>query len=662
MTTTTTYRIKGKASFRSKISRGACSACVVARRLHLFFLLSILFTACGHEDLVMPDEYVEENSPYVEIRIAVPFSNPSATRANPMGGEEGNGREKGILNEDIVHDINIFFYLGSNGLDSPDDTKIKMHFYYNLENNNDPLNSKLWYDDEKVNGNEVDENGNPKYYPYYKNGYYIIKLRCSEEEFNLINENNGVDFAAVANLGPIDLKSDLTLGELRDASFLKYYNGNSWTSTADVFSLNARNMDYFLMSTAYNKNYNYGTDRQPTGNNKIEKNGDEYIGTTTLQRLYARLDLWYNKDKNAILKKKTEGGQEVSYVDELLYPVDNTEADIVYLTNILPVNVMQSPSYLFKKVTYGLNSFTRDDIQKWSSFRWGGKEDPFGIPVSNPDRPANYVIERHTTDKKANGQTPETTLYEWYGSSNVKQVKMNIASGSHGRFSNYYDGVQLKGEYDDDYGCNHISIISYANENTHPTDCFSSNYLTGMAFRAVYVPEKIYSGYSVATDENGKIVDNFENLNNDDASIDGGLIYRYSKSAAHDDNNLNNQLEKDCIYFSSESAAKAYSSKHPEDLAVITSYVAEKHNGKWGFICYYNLWLRHYNDVNDAEPSDPHEHLPMEYATVRNNIYRVAVSFSGPGDPSPTMREPDTMKARIFVRKWNYREEDTIIF
>ena len=101
--------------------------------------------------------------------------------------------------------------------------------------------------------------------------------------------------------------------------------------------------------------------------------------------------------------------------------------------------------------------------------------------------------------------------------------------------------------------------------------------------------------------------------------------------------------------------------KHPGDVADITAFTAEKHGDRWGFICYYNLWLRHYNDVDDANPSNPHAHMPMEYATVRNNIYRVAVSFSGPGDPEPTMREPDTMKARIFVRKWNLRTENNAL-
>ena len=103
------------------------------------------------------------------------------------------------------------------------------------------------------------------------------------------------------------------------------------------------------------------------------------------------------------------------------------------------------------------------------------------------------------------------------------------------------------------------------------------------------------------------------------------------------------------IYFSDRNDALAYAADHPEDQATITVFP----DG----VCYYNLWLHHYDDIDDQTPSDPHTRLPMEYAIVRNNIYRVSVSFNGPGDPTPDMREPETMKARIFVRKWNKRAE-----
>lgn len=602
-------------------------------------LLAVPFmTACGHEELVDQDIHVdEEPSPYFELRIAMPEGVDSSSRSNPMGGEEGNGREQGVLNEDKIHDINVFFYIEEEGkgMDSDGKTNIIKQIYFNIDNPGDNLNSRLWQTEDEETGSDKDKED---YYPYFEKKYLVLKFKCTDSEMKQV-EKTGLNFLVVANMGYMQEIS--TLGALRSYDF-STDRESAWSKKFDEFSKNASNMDYFLMSTAYNKSYSYYG--QPTGTNKIEKSDKEYKGTTTLQRMYARLDLWYNETANAV-----KDGENV--VNELKYSVNGADGNMVYLTNVLPVNVMKSPSFIFKKVT-------ADESKVWSptnntvwdkasldgveSFSWGGKETPTDLVQSvDGDLPTNYVIERHTNDKKAGGVTGD--FDEWYGSSALAKVRENIAKDDNGKFSAYYHGSQKRGYYDPASDCDHISIISYANENTHPTDCFHSNYLTGMAFRAVYVPDKIY------TDAALKVLDNAVQ------SFDGMKIYRYSPTAYA-------QEERRSLYFTDRDEAVKYSQAHTEDLAIITEdgsgFTALKHDGKWGFICYYNLWLRHYNN----ESGDPTENYPMEYATVRNNIYRVSVSFRGPGDPTPTMREPDTMKARIFVRKWNFREEDEIIY
>ena len=646
----------------------------------LFVLL--LANACGHDDLVPDEVYVEETVPYVELRIAVPTVNPSATRANPMGGEEGNGRERGILHEDDIHDINVFFYVEETktvtvtdgesttvkdvglGMDSDgDQTTIVKHIYYNLDNKNDTQNSQLWIPDDKPQ--DYDDT---KYDPYYEKGYVILKFQCKEEDLQRIDQNGGLNFVAVANAGPIDDMEGGKLGDLRE-NILKYYFGtNTWTTTIDAFSHNAANMDYFLMSTAYNENTNYGG--QYTGDNKVRKQSNgEYKGVTTLQRMYARLDLWYNKADNAV----TEGTGTDEKVNELKYVVDGATDNSVYLTNVLPVNVMQTPSYLFKKVVAlpeGTNSWNAtSNSSVWDSGKtiwsgdvcnWGGKETPDNGPFDysegsklskDSDLPMNYVLERHTAEKQKGGATSEANLTTWYGNTRVSKVRTDIQSDVNGKLTGYWHGLPNSAS-DPSYGCNYISIIGYANENTHPTDCYHSNYLTGMAFRAIYVPAEIYSGYR-ETVASGKTVIEASPWNVNDGTPT--KIYRYSPTTKL-------QSEAKSLYFTKREAALKYAEGHPEDMAIISSeaeaFTATKHGDKWGFVCYYNLWLRHYN----FEQDDPQASYPMEYATVRNNIYRVSVSFGGPGDPSPTMREPDTMKARIFVRKWNYKEEPLITF
>ncbi|MDD7759244.1 MAG: fimbria major subunit, partial [Bacteroidales bacterium] len=76
-----------------------------------------------------------------------------------------------------------------------------------------------------------------------------------------------------------------------------------------------------------------------------------------------------------------------------------------------------------------------------------------------------------------------------------------------------------------------------------------------------------------------------------------------------------------------------------------------------GGVCYYNMWIHHAPTV----ASDPQQTRPMDFAVVRNNIYRVCVSFTGPGDPKPDMREPNNIQSRVFVRAWNFRQQPTII-
>lgn len=634
-------------------------------------ILVLLATACGHDELLPDDVYVEETGPYVELRIAVPLANPTSTRANPMGGEEGNGREQGIENEDKIHDVNVFFYIEETdasgkglGMDSKDDTKIIKHIYYNLDNANDPDNTKL------VTGEIEDENPTD----YQDKGYVTLRFECTQDEMTQA-KNTGIDFVAIANVGPIQYTEGMTLKQLRDLRLgYKKEGTGSWSSTIDAYTADVSKMDYFIMSTAYNCYSGVENEGQKYGYNKIAPSGKNYSGSSTLQRLYARLDLWYNEEMNAVRAADNNNLIELKYSvvdkagDIIKDATDETkDFAMVYVTNVLPVNVMQDPSYLFKKVTavnasWNANStiWNKANLSSITNFSWGGKESP-DYPSSGNDFPQNYVMEWHTRYKEVGGASPADSLDAWYGKTARDKVIKNIDAknadvNSDGHFSAYYDmqrsatGSDSYIYYDNDnkYPVNHVSVISYANENTHPTDCFHSNYLTGMAFRAVYVPGKIYKDYT-----DGNLVEMTLQERENFTVTDATYIHRYSLT----DTEVN---ESESLYFSDYSALNNYKKDHPQDRALVTTFTAihNPEGGELGFVCYYNLWLRHYNN----EGADPQTSYPMEYATVRNNIYRVWISFTGPGEPTPMMREPDTMQARIFVRKWNYREEDTFYF
>lgn len=587
----------------------------------LVALVTVLMSACSDDWMKDPDGSESAGAErFIVLKIAVPTGETAAhTRANPMGGEDGNGREDGILNENMIHDLNIFFYNHSEGMNAPDATPVK-GFYFNLDNPDDEDNSVKF---DKVEPSSI--NGMT---------YYEVKFIYEGEITNF--SHTALKFITVANVGKPMGKSLLTLGDLRkhnghiESSILS----SSWIETS-VDGQKVKDYDRFVMTTAYADQNINGKDY---GSSTINFSGTgsenaPYLGETTVERLCARIDLWYNKAQNA---GNSDSPEELTY--SVKGGADDSEIATVHIINVLPVNVMQKPSFLLKKVTDESGTTTRSD---WSasglggitSFKWGGVEMPHPN-AEGKDRPVNYVVEPTTLLKNITDADPAG----WYGDTGAETVKNSIMQPDFGKIGNYYNGDPASSS-SPNYNCDRIAIIGYANENTHPTDCFKSEFLTGLAFRAIYEPKHVILSY----------IDNGENpftYDNSDYSK-GKTFFRYSPTNQ-------SQSEGTALYFQNMDALNAYKTRHPGDNAIVTEFT----DG----ICYYNLWLKHYDDVDDGEgKSDPHAALPMEYATVRNNIYRVAISFSGPGDPTPEMREPNNIHSRIFVRPWNQRKENSPI-
>lgn len=549
-----------------------------------------------------PDDMSSSKENWITLQFYV--GEIVCTRANPSGGEDGNGREVEILKEAKLHDVNLFLFAN----DKSDNTdtyllnaspqKLLTHLYFNLDDPGDRENTLEFKKEEKKEGNQV---------------VYTVKFLDEVPGLVLPLRNEGtVRFITVANKG-CSMRGEITKKDEATGNYIieleDLQNYLSLSSTWAGSEQNVEDYDRFVMTTAYESP---STDSSIifTGGAGVGTETNPFTGSTTLQRMCARIDLMYSGDNLISENDKSE----------LIYSA-STNGNKVHILNMLPVNVMSKPSYLFKKVTEGVP----EDWTKTIDYTWGGKEttDINGIP-------SNYVLEPYTLQKEElTAANRDDCLNFWYGATKAESVKEAISSGDVGNVSGYYHGNLIKDETDQiSLSYSKISVLGYANENIQSQKQFNSNYLTGIALRAVYVPNEI-QGTATAPEK----------------------IYRYSQS------NGGVVDESASLYFSDEATCKAYQDSHKGDDAVITEFDAIKHVDKWGFVCYYNLWLKHYDDVNDDNHSDPHAAFPMQYAIVRNNIYRVGLNFSGPGDPTPTMREPETMQARIFVRKWNLRKE-----
>lgn len=575
--------------------------------------LMLSVASCVTEDIDSCPEEPEQSGNRITLQFIVSEESP-VTRANPVGGEDGNMdvngnvREDEIFNEATLHDVNLFFFANDKKdtediylLNAAGNTKL-VHLYFNLDDPGDRENSLSFTKKTSEEGNRT---------------VYTITFLDEVPGIVLPLRSQGtVRFITVANRGRSmndELATEDASGNKKDIQLqdLWNYSGLSatWTGTGQDVS---DGYDRFVMTTAYE---NAATDSFITFSN-VPGAGTEtspFLGKTTLQRMCARIDVMYAADN---LKAENDKS-------ELKYTVTGTSGNTVHITNMLPVNVMSSPSYLFKLVTNG----EKTDWSQIGGHQWGGREATY-----TNGEPSNYVLEPNTLLKETlSGDNLTGKQNSWYGDTRASNIINAIENG--GTVGGYHHGA-LKTTDKGFEAYSRIAVLGYANENTQSPNQFNSNYLTGIAFRAVYVPAVIQP--SQTTDKPTK-------------------IYRYSPSK---DGEVD---ESKSLYFSDKASCDAYQDAHKTEMADITGFDAVEYGDKWGFVCYYNLWLKHYDDVDDdpdTHKSNPHKAYPMQYATVRNNIYRVGLKFNGPGDPSLTMREPETMQARIFVRKWNLRKEE----
>lgn len=338
---------------------------------------------------------------------------------------------------------------------------------------------------------------------------------------------------------------------------------------------------------------------------------DPYEVEVDIERVAARIDFAVN-------------GSVVSGT-ELKYPVLSasgaTHVADLYLSHVRAFNVMVAPSYFIKRLTpsqEGTKYYLRDEL---SGALYGDDKQPM------------YVEEPTTWSK--NETTADEQRVAWYGNSGYAIARREATWLSDlyrvhvGEGTGFTDGTTHDNLYHLDY-----YVLEYANENTMLPQYTTAQTATGILLRGIYQPAMVYG----SVDEQGVPIP--------DANYTKGMTYwRYRKMAQDHD-------EAQVLYFSSEAAAHAYKAAHEEDVAETVCYKDA--------VSYYVVYLRH-----DATHQDPiADHIaPMEFAIVRNSIYRLQVSFSGPGFnhiPDETEAMPEGIRPYIYVMKWNYVEHPEI--
>lgn len=339
--------------------------------------------------------------------------------------------------------------------------------------------------------------------------------------------------------------------------------------------------------------------------------------------------------------------------DDPAYESNNQKAT-VEITGAALVNNLTAGSYLLKRVA--------DDV-KGTNLSYLGDE-----TADENDVATNYVLDPWTTNKSKD-------LYgEWFG--NISQDP------------NYWAGYVGTSVSD---GTETWQRIGYTLENTTAADAAGSDYSTGVVFKAKFHPQGVanYQGgatfFALGTHLFASMEDmmtyvygaDFSQFDNKiDACTDWAAVKNFAASLLDNDPSgyksfLQGQDEAQDLAQVKESLKwKAY-------MLNKCGYSASLNNGVYSVTldqnedistrealqpygtrtyedatCYYTWWVRHSNDNDDTKKGI------MEYAIVRNNIYKLTVeSVYSLGGEVP---DDESLIVDVYVNDWLLLDNETL--
>lgn len=222
---------------------------------------------------------------------------------------------------------------------------------------------------------------------------------------------------------------------------------------------------------------------------------------------------------------------------------------------------------------------------------------------------SNFVIDPYFTAKTVEAASKENFDSEWFGPDQEYAVNPQE-----------YQNLPTNTEH---------KLLGYCMENTTTQDAQLNGYSTGIIFQATYAPKEVY------------VLNQEKNDFEATSYTNGETFYSYA--------NVLYKNKQDIIDFY----------KIAENSALIKEY---KGNGSKGAICYYKYWIRHMNNKNNEQMG------PMEFAIVRNNVYKLSVSkVNDLGEPTGEIdpNNPDEtskmyLSVKVSILPWVVRNNEGI--
>lgn len=575
----------------------------IKRLLFAGLLFAVGLSACSliHDDDLDCQLYTEEGVPYAYVSIALNTSaaTPSTRADNPSGGEDGDGPEEGQDYENEVRDITLFFYdaaVATNGVNSvPTGTATSIPIVARLYLTADELQPQT--------GNSMTK-----------------QTGAIEVEQLLVGHSYHV--LAVVNRGDSYGENFKTLGDLQKATVTTLY---TTTETEDKVTYS-----HFLMSSEKDENPPLHIYANNSATNPA-------LTTIRVERVTARVD--YKVEDS--YEVKTNGGNIIG---------------TARITGAMLVNTLNSNAecWLLKRV----------------ASMWGSTDVEYlGDETVDAGTASNYVIDAKA-DKEESDFVAET-YFPHIGYDNLTWESLFI------------EGSLIE-SLEDNYLC-----VGYPKENVNQTG--QRDRTTGIVFRAVYTPNEMTEG-ATFFEWDGMVYPSLEKLMEEKFESSWTIINDGWNDVITWENlraNIISKLDNDPVgylsYLRQYSADKIGTISTDEMNELKWAYYLETvcyyKNGNDGVtvdindvddgttrrilheisglstykkgICYYTYWIKHANDLdpnNDLVSGKDNTGGVMEYAIVRNNVYKLNVtSVSMPGNDIPGER---TVNINILVEDW----------
>lgn len=564
-------------------------------------LMASLAAGCAQEDIgtTPTGGGGMSASSYVSFSFASPQGAP--TRSNPTGGEIGDGLEKGQDYENAITSAVAFFYQGTEqeGVNSAGNIPIKAAVTFSRANYTEP-------------GNGIDRT--------YTTAAKQVDL-----------ENGTYNVIVVANPGTDWWTGrSLKLADVRD-----YIQTTAWTASGSDYS-------NFVMTSA--------ADATLT----LESNPEDDPATAevNVERMAARLD--YKAEASYTCTDPKYSGATVE------------------ITGAALVNNLTAGSYLLKRVA--------DDVN-------GTNLSYLGDEIADANYVAtNYVLDPWTADKtSANNsftiggeanKTAEDLYGEWFG--NISQDP------------NHWAAYVQPGTSVSD-GTETWQRIGYTLENTTAAEEAGKRYSTGVVFKAKFHPQgvanytdgetffeygtKIYASmenmmknfYGSKFDELDALITNCTTWGDVKQFITSTLLTndpsgynKYIEGLAEGKNDTETVADASSLTWSKYMLNECGYSKDENGKVVLdqngkVTRIALKPYGTRTYedaTCYYTWWVRHSNDNDDTKKGI------MEYAIVRNNIYKLTVeSVYSLGGEVP---DDESLIVDVYVNDWLLLDNETL--